>query len=89
MWARAPARDVLVANNRRKWAMTWHPGSDPARATRVEVCFDAADDGGTILQLRHDGWAARADGSRVRGRYDGGWDAVLGRFVSASAGESS
>lgn len=72
-----------------RFVMTWHPGSDPAQATRVEVSFDAADDGGTILQLRHDGWAARVDGSRVRGRYDGGWDFVLGRFVSASGGEWS
>lgn len=69
-----------------RFAMTWHPGSDPTQATRVEVRFDAAADGGTILHLRHDGWASRPDGGEARGRYDGGWDLVLARYVSASAG---
>jgi uncharacterized protein YndB with AHSA1/START domain len=65
-----------------RFAMSWHPGNDPAQATRVEVRFAAAADGGTILHLRHDGWEARPDGDIACGRYDGGWDIVLGRFLA-------
>jgi hypothetical protein len=72
----------------RRFAMSWHPGTDPAQATRVEVRFGTAADGGTILDLRHDGWEARPDGEQVGGRYDSGWDVVLDRFV-AIAGEAA
>jgi uncharacterized protein YndB with AHSA1/START domain len=71
-----------------RFAMTWHPGTDPAHATRLEVCFAAADNGGTLLQLRHDGWAKRPDGDGARGRYDHGWDIVLERYTDAAGGAS-
>lgn len=83
---RHPWGTLLAWEPPHRFSMTWHPGSDPARATRLEVRFTAADDGGTIVRLRHDGWTARPDGAEARGNYDRGWDLVLGRYEALSAG---
>jgi hypothetical protein len=67
------------------FAMSWHPGSDPSRATQLTVRFTAAA-GGCEVHLQHDGWAASGDADGARhDRYEHGWAVVLGRFV-ASAG---
>ena len=55
---------------------TWHPGTDPATATEVEVTFEAAGEG-CRLTLVHRGWERRPDGVAMRDAYDGGWDVVL------------
>jgi hypothetical protein len=59
---------------------SWHPGTDPAEATRVEVSFDIHD-GGCRVTLVHSGWGARADAQASRAGYDVGWDDVLTRFA--------
>jgi len=69
-----------------RFAMTWHPGTDPAQATRLELTFAAAEDGGTIVQLCHEGWALRPDGAPVRHRYDQGWDTVLAPYAAWAGG---
>ena len=73
---------VTLWDPSRRFAMTWHPGSPVAEATRLSVEFAAVRDGGTEVRLLHDGWenhtAARRDS------YDGGWQVVLARFVAVS-----
>lgn len=65
--------------------MTWHPGSDPAQATRMEVTFaDVAD--GCRVELVHSGWEVRAAGAgQWRDLYEGDWTAVLESYQRASA----
>lgn len=74
--------EVLAWEPPHRFAMTWHPGSSAAQATRLEVRFSAAEDGGTIVRLRHDGWAARPDGAQARGGYAQGWESVLACYVA-------
>jgi uncharacterized protein YndB with AHSA1/START domain len=68
-----------------RFAMTWHPGVEPAKATRLAVEFVAARDGGTEVNLVHDRWEARDESARRS--YDGGWEGVLARFVAAAEEE--
>jgi uncharacterized protein YndB with AHSA1/START domain len=58
------------------FAMTWHPGHDPARATLVSVAF-ATEGTGTRVTLTHSGWDAREDGAAARQSYEDGWEALL------------
>jgi hypothetical protein len=62
--------------------MTWHPGSDPAQATELEVRFTAVPEG-TQVDLEHRGWERRVDGAEARPSYDSGWDMVLARYLAA------
>jgi uncharacterized protein YndB with AHSA1/START domain len=60
---------------------TWHPGSDPATATELELRFTPLDDGRTRFELLHRGWEALGEAAeRMRNNYDTGWDAVLERY---------
>ena len=59
-----------------RFVCTWHPGTDPAQASTVEVTFEADGDG-TRMTLVHTGWERRADGATMRDNYDSGWDVVL------------
>ena len=69
------------------FAMTWHPAQTPEVATRLSVRFEPTD-GGSIVDLRHDGWSARgADAATIRDGYQHGWALVLGRFGAAAAQE--
>lgn len=69
----------------RRVAMTWHPGQSPGEATALDVTFSDTPDGGTLVELVHDGWEARgADAARMRANYQEGWPIVLGRFVAAA-----
>lgn len=68
------------------FSSTWHPvenwqPGDPL--TKLSVRFVPTGDGGTRVELEHSGWEIFGVGAaeRVRG-YTGGWDIVLGRFVS-------
>lgn len=62
------------------FAMTWHPGTDPTRPTRVDVRFEARAEGGTRVTLTHSGWQVwAADAPEKRGNYDKGWDFVFGQ----------
>jgi uncharacterized protein YndB with AHSA1/START domain len=83
--SRAPWGTVLAWEPPHRFAMTWHPLSDPAQATRVEVCFVADAGGGCQIELVHSGWEARgADADAWRTRYDSGWVAVLDAYVRAT-----
>jgi hypothetical protein len=75
---------VIAWDPPRHFAMTWHPGAPPEQATRLEVSFHPAADGAE-LELVHAGWEARGEAAaQWRGRYDGGWVAVLEHFSAAA-----
>jgi hypothetical protein len=82
----APWGRVLAWDPPAHFAMTWHPGSDERAATRVDVRFTDAGDGLTRVDLVHSGFEARADGIAARGRYDGGWVAVIASYEAAARG---
>lgn len=69
-----------------RFAMTWHPGSDPANATDLEIRFIQVTDG-TRVELEHRNWTklgARAE--ETRSGYDSGWvDVFEGCYVKACA----
>lgn len=64
----------------RRVAFTWHPGTDRATATHVDVRFTATGDH-TTVDLVHSEWERRPDGPEMRDAYDGGWDLVVARYV--------
>lgn len=53
----------------------------PEKKTEVEVQFTEGADGGSTLKLIHRGWDERPDGAEWRGKYNVGWDGVLGGYV--------
>lgn len=67
-----------------RMAHTWHPGDDPAQATRVEISFVSDSKGGCTVTLVHSGWGSRTDGAEARVGYDSGWDKVLDLFVESA-----
>jgi len=75
--------EIVESDPPRLLVMKWHPGTDPATATTVEVAF--ADDGdGTRVELTHSGWETLGERAmEARQSYDGGWLQVLERFVVA------
>jgi uncharacterized protein YndB with AHSA1/START domain len=81
----APWGTVLAWEPPRRFAMTWHPMSDPAQATRVEVSFTSDAAGGCQVELVHSGWEARGvDADTWRTRYEGGWEGVLDCYLQAT-----
>ncbi|MEX0279320.1 MAG: SRPBCC family protein [Ruegeria sp.] len=71
--------EVLVFEENKRLAFSWHPGTNKDRPTRVEVAFEAQGDQQTKVTLTHSGWqvwATEASGKRTG--YDSGWDHVLG-----------
>ena len=64
--------------------LTWHPGSDPAKASEVEVRFDAISDGQTLVTLEHRGWERFADPAAARAEYDQGWPQVLRAYAGSA-----
>ena len=62
------------------FAMTWHPGHGPERATEVAVDF-AADGDGTLVTLTHTGWEGLAEPEAARAEYDRGWPLVLAQLA--------
>jgi uncharacterized protein YndB with AHSA1/START domain len=76
---------VLVWEPPHRFAMSWHPGTDPEHATRLEVQFAAAGDG-CALRVVHAGWSARgASAAGARDQYDRGWVSVLAQFSALAA----
>lgn len=62
----------------RGFKMTWHPGSDAAKATHLALEF-AADGNGCRVTLTHTGWSVLAERAEdIRGQYFTGWDYVIG-----------
>jgi uncharacterized protein YndB with AHSA1/START domain len=82
----APWGAVTIFQPGHCFAMTWHPGSDPARATLVRVDF-RAEGSGTRVTLTHSGWESREDAAAARLSYEGGWEGLLGQdYAQAAAG---
>jgi Activator of Hsp90 ATPase homolog 1-like protein len=82
---RAPWGEILEWQPPLVFAMTWHPASDPARATRLRVRFEALSNRRTRLELVHDGWQARGDTAGTgREGYDSGWDGVLRAYQACA-----
>lgn len=79
--------EVTVWDPPARLGYLWHLRRDRADATRVEIRFVAAGDGGTRLEIEHSGWealGAGAEGWRDRNR--GGWATLLPSFVDAAEG---
>lgn len=75
---------VLVYDPFSSFAMTWHPGTNKDKPTRVHVEF-AELDGRTVVTLTHSGWEIWGDeaADKVQG-YTQGWGIILGElFVAA------
>lgn len=64
---------------------TWHPGYEEARATSVNVRF-AANEGGTLVTLVHDGWHVLEQPDATAADYDAGWPLVLAELRNAALG---
>jgi uncharacterized protein YndB with AHSA1/START domain len=63
-------------------AFTWHPSRDESLAQDVEVRFEAAGGGGSLVVLTSSGWeklGARA--ARERKGYSIGWGSILEQFA--------
>jgi len=68
------------------FAMAWHPGQSPDRATALSVRFLAVE-GGCEVALEHSGWSACGDdAAAARNSYDEGWVYVIGRYARAAQG---
>lgn len=59
-------------------AFTWRAPSWEV-ATQVEIRF-IPDGGGTRIELEHGGWEQEAKTREARGRYDSGWETMLGHY---------
>jgi uncharacterized protein YndB with AHSA1/START domain/uncharacterized protein YciI len=66
--------------------MTWHPGSDPGKATEVEVSFAPVTDAQTLVTVEHRDRERYADPAAARQEYRQGWPGVLGHYVEAVPG---
>jgi hypothetical protein len=65
-----------------RFTIAWHVDPDAAAPTEVDVRFVPTNDG-TRVDLEHRHWERLgATGAGTRKNYDGGWETVLGRFVS-------
>jgi uncharacterized protein YndB with AHSA1/START domain len=68
---------VLTWDPPSSFSMAWSPGTDPRKATHLEVRF--ADEGDrTRVDLVHTGWEILAEqAEETRNGYNGGWESVL------------
>jgi hypothetical protein len=81
VWAEVTAWDPP-----RHLGLSWHPGTDPALATVVEVDFEPDDDG-TRVVLTHSGWEALGERAELgRASYAGGWRSVVAGFADLATG---
>ncbi|WP_369046521.1 SRPBCC domain-containing protein [Sinomonas sp. P10A9] len=58
------------------WKLAWRPDAP----TRLEIVFEDCD-GGTVVTLTHDGWAAGSEGRKQFEKY-ADWPEILGRFAA-------
>ena len=74
--------EIVESSPPRRLVLSWHPGTEPAKATRVEVSF-LADGEGTRVELTHTGWEALGERAEAaRQSYDTGWVLVLERYAA-------
>ena len=85
----APWGTIVDWDPPHRFSMTWHPGSERAQATLLEVAFAPAAAGGSRIRLVHSGWMARGEQApAVREGYDGGWVRVLQSYAEAAAAQA-
>ena len=65
------------------FSFTFHPGVSAEQAGLVTLRFRPSD-GGSAVELTHDGWENTEGGQARRNNYDSGWDVVLGAFVDGA-----
>jgi uncharacterized protein YndB with AHSA1/START domain len=78
---REPARILLA------WHLSprWEFDPEPARATEIEVTFEAQGEGSTIVALEHRGFEVLAEaGPELRKAVasEAGWPMLLGRYAA-------
>jgi uncharacterized protein YndB with AHSA1/START domain len=79
---RAHWATVLVWDPFEGFAIAWHVDPDAPAPTEIEVRF-RPENGGTRVDLEHRHWDRLGPvAAQTRGSYDGGWEAVLGRYVA-------
>ncbi len=77
--------DITEWQPNEMFEMAWYPGQSPEEATRVLVTFTAVD-GGTRVDLLHDGFEARGEGaSAIRDNYHNGWDPVMACYAGRTS----
>jgi len=76
--------DILAWDPPRRFVLSWHPSEQPVAASRLEVRFNAVDEG-TEIVLIHAGWEEFPGSDALRRNYDSGWDLVLAPFVSMAS----
>src|SRR5262249_32277363 len=79
---------VLLWDEPRRVAFTWHPGMPEETATEVDVSFRSLGEE-TLVELEHRLWERMGErGAFVRSLYEGegGWPGVLRRFSELAAG---
>jgi uncharacterized protein YndB with AHSA1/START domain len=76
--------EIVESSPPHRLVLNWHPGTDPAMPTRVEVAF-SPDGEGTRVELTHTGWEALGERAEAaRQSYDTGWQSVLEGFATAA-----
>ncbi|MDG1737140.1 MAG: SRPBCC domain-containing protein [Paracoccaceae bacterium] len=75
---------VLEYDQFSKFAMSWHPGTNIEKPTRVDVEFEVID-GKTNVTLTHTGWEIWGDESadKIAG-YTSGWGMMLDELYAAA-----
>jgi uncharacterized protein YndB with AHSA1/START domain len=73
--------DILAWEPPNGFLLAWRV-SPATVGSEVEVRF-APEDGGTRVELEHRGWEKCGPGERSN--YDGGWEYVLGTYVSTAS----
>lgn len=71
---------VLECDEPHRIVFTWVLEA-PEKQTEVEVEFEEAGAEKCVMTLIHRGWENRPDGAEWRGKYNHGWDSVLGGFI--------
>lgn len=86
--ARAKWGEVLDYEVGHHFAMSWHPGTDPDKQTRVEVKFEEHGQGQTKVTLTHSGWEVwAAEAQTKRDGYNSGWDYVFATCFADAVGK--
>ena len=77
--------EVLAWDPPNRVVLSWHPGTAPVAASRLEVRFEPIGTGTRVL-LEHSGWEEFGEqGEELRKNYDLGWEPVLARLVDAAS----
>jgi uncharacterized protein YndB with AHSA1/START domain len=77
---------VVTWDPPRRLVLSWYVGRSPDIFTEIEVQF-APERNKTKVSLEHRHWERLgATAAETRDQYDGGWDIVLGHYITSTAG---